>query len=174
MRWFKGFLIALTGFIILITVFSFLIPSGVTTVRSVVINSPVGKIQQQLFNINNWKHWHPLFMQDSNNIITSYPPSGNNAYAEWKSGGKKNKIVFTELLPTMLKASLERTGENPTLYIISLVSINDNPGIQVEWRTFTRLKWYPWEKFAGIFADKISGPGYEAALQNLKQFCESH
>jgi len=37
----------------------------------------------------------------------------------------------------------------------------------------TNLKWYPWEKMKGIFLDKISGPQYEEALKNLKDYCES-
>jgi hypothetical protein len=34
------------------------------------------------------------------------------------------------------------------------------------------MKWYPWEKFSGIFVDKMTGPGYQAALNELKDFVE--
>jgi hypothetical protein len=44
----------------------------------------------------------------------------------------------------------------------------------VEWRSLTRLHWYPWEKFYAIFMDKITGPGYEAALNGLKEIVEKN
>ena len=46
--------------------------------------------------------------------------------------------------------------------------------MQVEWNAVTRLKWYPWEKFYGIFIEKSSGQGYEDALNSLKTYVEGH
>ena len=65
-----------------------------------------------------------------------------------------------------------RKGENDVENIISVTAVNAGSEIQVEWRVLTKLKWYPWEKFYGIFIDKITGPGYELALNNLKDLAE--
>jgi len=47
------------------------------------------------------------------------------------------------------------------------------PGtLQVEWRAITHLKWYPWEKFAGIFVSEMTGPGYQQALDALQKYIE--
>jgi hypothetical protein len=51
--------------------------------------------------------------------------------------------------------------------------VTDSSAMQVEWRVLTKLKWYPWEKFYGIFIDKLTGPGYEVALNNLKELAEN-
>lgn len=174
MRLIKGFLIALIGLFLMITILSLFIPSRVMTAKSVVIHAPLKKIGEQVFDFQNWKHWHPVFMSDSESILTSIPSVGVNANAEWISTNKKNKLVFTEVSQDLVRVSLKRPGEKDIENIISLVHLNDSSGVEVEWRALTRLKWYPWEKFAGIFVDKITGPGYEAALNNLKQYCEAH
>lgn len=172
MRLFKGFLIALAGLFFLITILSLLMPSRVTTARSLVINASLNKISEQVFDIKNWKNWHPIFM-NNHDILISSPSVGVEAYAEWITNNKKNRMLITEVTPSMVRASWKRSGEKDIENIISFVRINNGLGIQVEWRTLTHLKWFPWEKFAGIFVDRITGPGYEAALKNLQEFSES-
>ncbi|MBK7088132.1 MAG: hypothetical protein IPH56_04180 [Chitinophagaceae bacterium] len=46
-------------------------------------------------------------------------------------------------------------------------------GHQVQWRSFTKLKWYPWEKFRGLFLEKMIGESYKAALNALKTKLEN-
>lgn len=172
MKFIKGFVFAIAGLFIMITLLSLLMPSKVMTVRSVVIHGNTEKVFAQIGDLKKWKHWHPVFMQDSIDMQISDPSSGINAYAEWNSNGKKNKFSITEILSTQLKADLTRTGENTIPNIIAVTALKDSNNVQVEWRALTKLKWYPWEKFSGIFVDKMTGPGYEAALNNLKELIE--
>ena len=68
MRLIKGFIIAVTGLFVMITLLSLLMPSKVMTVRSVVIHGTAGQVFTQIADLKNWKRWHPVFMQDSNTI----------------------------------------------------------------------------------------------------------
>ena len=172
MRFIKGFLLAVTGLFIMITLLSLLMPSKVMTVRSVTIHGTAERVFKEIKDLKNWKHWHPVFMQDSNTITISTPSSGINAFAIWNTKGKENRLVITEIVSTQLKADLTRTGENTSGNIISVTALKDSNNVQAEWRVLTKLKWYPWEKFSGIFVDKMTGPGYEAALNNLKELIE--
>jgi len=172
MRFLKGFVFAITGLFIVITLLSLLMPSKVMTVRSVVIHGTTQQVFAEIADLGNWKRWHPVFQQDSNTIEISNPSAGVNASAEWTTNGKKNKLLITEILSTQFKADLSRTGENTVANIISVTALKDSNNVQAEWRTLTKLKWYPWEKFSGIFVDKMTGPGYEAALNNLKELIE--
>lgn len=172
MKLIKGFVIAVLGLFVFITLFSLLIPSTVMTVRSVTINAPADKVFAQISDLQNWKHWHPVFKKDSTGIKISTPSTGRNAYAEWNTNGKTNTILIDSLLSNHIKASLKRTGEKDVENIISVFEIPESNSMEVEWRALTRLKWYPWEKFSGIFTDKITGPGYEAALEELKKYVE--
>ena len=172
MRLIKGFILAVSGLFIVVTLFSLLMPSKVMTARTVVIHGTSEQVFAKISNLQQWKYWHPVFMQDSAAMHISEPSSGKNAYAEWTSNGKTNKFVVTDVSLNELRASLMRAGENDASNIISVTSLNDSNNVQAEWRVLTKLKWYPWEKFSGIFIDKITGPGYEAALNNLKVLIE--
>jgi hypothetical protein len=168
----KGFILAVAGLAIVVTLFSLLIPSSVMTVRTVVIHAQAAQVFAEVADLQKWKQWHPVFMQDSSAMQISEPSTGAGAYAEWSSNNKKNKLLITKILPNQLRANLIRPGENETSNIILITSLKDSNNVQAEWRVLTKLKWYPWEKFSGIFVDKITGPGYEAALNNLKELIE--
>ena len=43
---------------------------------------------------------------------------------------------------------------------------------EVLWYMEYKLKWYPWERFYGIFVDHIIGPAFEKGLEQLKNFAE--
>lgn len=173
MRMIKGFIIAITGLFLFITLLSLLMPSTVMTVRSVTIHAGTDPVFSQVADLRNWKHWHPVFIHDSNAVEFSTPSSGANAYAAWNSNGRTNRIVIRETSQGSIKADLIREGEKNTMNIISVTALKDSNHVQAEWRVITKLKWYPWEKFAGIFVDQMTGSGYEAALDNLKQLMES-
>jgi hypothetical protein len=168
----KGFVIVLFVLFVIITLFSLLIPSKVMTVKAVEINVPKEKIIEQIADLKNWKNWHPVFKNDSN-AIYSNPSTGVNAFIKWLSSNKTDSLIITEVGPQTIKFLLKQPGEKDVENIISILPVENSIGLQVEWRALVRLKWYPWDKFAGIFVDKITGPGYEAALNNLKEYLEN-
>lgn len=172
MRQLKGFVFVIIGLAIMVTIVSLLMPSKVMTVRSVVIHADEILIAKEVTDLKRWKDWHPVFVHDSNTINISNPSSGVNAAATWTTNGKENKFIITEAEASHIKASLMRQGENDMVNVISINPVNDSTALQVEWRVLTTLKWYPWEKFYGIFIDKLTGPGYELALNNLRDFVE--
>lgn len=171
MRMIKGFLFVLFGLFVFVTLLSLFIPSKVMTVKAVVINAGQDKIFSQIADLKNWKNWHPVFKNDSAAVFSN-PSSGVNAFVEWVTANKTNKLQITQQTPQKISALLIRPGEKDVENTISIIAIKDAAGLQVEWRVLTKLKWYPWEKFAGIFTDQITGPGYEVALNNLKDYLE--
>jgi hypothetical protein len=126
---------------------------------------------EQIANLKNWKNWHPVFMKEPG-VIYSEPSEGAKAFAVWTSNEKVNKILITESDASGIKFLLIRKNEKDVENILSVRPTQDSTGLQVEWKALTHLKWYPWEKFAGIFIDKMTGPGYEAALVSLQQYLE--
>lgn len=171
MKQLKGFLFVIIGLFAMITLLSLLMPSKVMTVRSVVVHAADSIIISQITDLQNWEHWHPLFM-NGNKPTMSHPSAGINAFATWNSNEKQNRLLITETGANHVKLVLARAGENDVTNIISTNPVSDSSAVQLEWRVLTKLKWYPWEKFYGIFIDKLSGPGYEQALNNLKNFVE--
>jgi hypothetical protein len=170
----KGFVFVLSGLAIMITLVSLLMPSNVMTVRSVVVHGDANEIFAEVKDLKKWKDWHPVFMNDSSHIAISEPSFGKNAMASWVTNGKENRLKIIESGDAYIKSLLMRDGENDMTGIISVNQVKDSSAQQVEWRVLTKLKWYPWEKFYGIFIDKLSGPGYEMALNNLRQRIEGN
>ncbi len=174
MRLFKGFFFVLTGLFIFITILSLFIPSKLMVSRAVVINANAGKVFNEVSNLQNWKHWQPVFMNDSSQINFKTDTAGISNYCEWDSKGKKNSIEISNKSNNSILAILKRTGENDVQNTISVLSLSDSNQVQAEWNVLIKLKWYPWEKFYGIFIEKISGQGYEDALNSLKNYVENH
>ena len=174
MRLIKGFVLALLGLFIMITLLSLLIPSKVVVSRGVVVNAAAKKIFTEISNLRNWRHWQPVLKNDSVNINFSADSVGVNSFCEWESRGKKNKLIITGQAENQVVISLQREGENEVNITINILPLTDSSGMQVEWNALTRLKWYPWEKFYGIFIEKSSGQGYEDALNSFKIYVESH
>jgi hypothetical protein len=172
MKLLKGFIIAVAGLFLVVTLISLLMPSRVVTARSVTIQASRPEIYNQVADLKNWKHWHPVFKADSSRISISNPSAGKGAFAEWETNNKKNRLEITYTSPGAIRLVLGRPGENDVMNEIAFTAFKDSNSIQVEWIALTRLKWYPWEKFSGIFIEKIAGPGYEAALNELKTYME--
>ena len=172
MRLVKGFLFVAAGFFMLITLISLLIPSRVMTVKSIIIHAPQQKIIHAINDLRAWKQWHPVFETYSSLVFISNPSNAVNATAEWSSSGKKNNVTITAVFPEGINFLLNRPGENAVENSLTSMPLQEAGTYQVEWKALTKLKWYPWEKFAGIFTAEITGPGYEAALKELKNYTE--
>ena len=172
MKLLKGFLLVFAGLFVMITLLSLLIPSNVITSKSVTINAPQQKIIAAIKSLQQWEKWHPVFANDASNHVISQPSPGAASSISWGENENKNSITLTEQLPQGVKFTLDRPGENTILNTILLLPLEDSTSYQVEWKALTHSKWYPWEKFAGIFVSQITGPGYEKALQSLKSYVE--
>ena len=174
MRLFRGFFIVLAGLFIYITILSLFIPSKLMVTRAVVINAKAGKVFNEISDLKNWKHWQPVFRNDSAIIKFDTDVNGVSNACEWNSKGKKNKIIITDKKGNKINVSLLREGENEVLNTISILPLADSNQLQAEWNVLIKLKWYPWEKFYGIFIEKITGQGYEDALNSLKAYVENN
>ncbi len=59
--------------------------------------------------------------------------------------------------------------------MITCFVIDNKPNSSnVEWTAVTKLKWYPWEKFSGLFIEKITGDGYEYGLTQLNKLMDQN
>jgi hypothetical protein len=174
MRLFKGFIIALTGLFIFVTLLSLFIPSKVIVTKAVTINATAEKVFTEMSDLQKWKHWQPVFKKDSSLIKFQTDSSGVSNSCEWESKGRKNKLLITGKKDNMITATLFRGGENDILNTIRVSPLQNSNQVQAEWIVMIKLKWYPWEKFYGIFIEKISGEGYQQALDSLKEYTENH
>jgi hypothetical protein len=171
MRLVKGFIFVFVGVFIVISLFSLLIPSKVVITKGVVVNNNGQKVFSEVSNLQNWQHWLPVFKTDSVKLHFS-PGNGLNSSCEWESGREINKLLIDSISADKVEVALLRPGENDVVNTIRIFPLADSNSVQVEWRAVTKLKWYPWQKFQGLFIEKMSGESYDAALNGLKAYVE--
>ncbi|WP_301930326.1 hypothetical protein [Ferruginibacter sp.] len=176
MRFIKAFLFGIIGLFIVITLLSLLISGNVRVSRVVIINTAdAGKVYNQIANFDNWKNWHPIFTIDSAKITRHIPAIvGKDAGCIILHRGKEVEIKSITADSSAVRFMLKSEGENDIENNIVFTQLPNQHAVQVEWRALTRLNWYPWEKFYAIFMDKITGPGYETALNGLKDYIEKN
>jgi hypothetical protein len=175
MRFIKAFLIGATGLFIFITLLSLLITANPRVSRTVIISSSAkDKIMAQVSNFRNWKNWQPLFASDSAKVLFGKIDEGEDAMCNIEYNGKITNLKMQKTDSSSVTISLKADGENDIINQIIVTSLHPLQQTRVDWIATTHLHWYPWEKFYAIFIDKLTGPGYEASLNSLKQFIESH
>ena len=171
MRLIKGVLVVVTGMLVIITLFSLLIPSNVRISRAVVINNTnAAAVSKQIIPFENWKNWHPIYTTDS----ATFNRQANDASFHIIHRQQDILLVLQKADTSSIQFLLQAKGANDVQNEIVIHSLLSQQGVQVEWRTITRLHWYPWEKFYGIFLDQLTGASYEGALNGLKDFLEGH
>jgi hypothetical protein len=169
MRLIKGLLVVIIGLFLMITLFSLLIPSNVRISRAVVIyNTSAAAIFQQMVPFENWKNWHPIFTSDS----ARFNRDGKDKSFHIVHRQQDIVLDLRDGDSSSIHFLLKVKGENDVQNEIVIHSLPAQEAVQVEWRTITYLKWYPWEKFYGIFLDQLTGASYEGALNGLKIFIE--
>jgi len=173
MKFVKGIAFTVIGLFGLVTLISLLMPSRVVMVRHQSISAPVDSVYPYISDLSRWANWHPLFQSPDLKIQLENTGQGKLSVARWNMNQKENVLSITSDSAHVCQASLSRIDEKPVRYIISVMPGAGPSVSEVEWKVVMDLKWYPWEKFSGIFAEQATGPGYETALRNLKALCEN-
>jgi hypothetical protein len=170
MRYIKLFFVGFAGLFIVITIFSLVIPQRIKVSRVVVISGhSKTEILDQVNNLQNWKNWQPLFKSDSANIQYS----DKKLHCMIRQNGNETFLDIDSIDSSAVKFTLKEKGERKSENEIVINPLPIPNSLQVEWKATTKLKWYPWEKFYGIFIDKLTGPGYENSLNGLKEYIET-
>jgi hypothetical protein len=172
MRLIKAFLVGATGLFIIITLLSLLIPSGARVGRTIMIdNVAKDKIYAQVYDLQNWKNWHPSFSPGLATVNFGKVTAGVDGSCDIIYNNKTTHLKITKTDTAVIAFALTATGENDIINEIHFYSI-DGQQTRIDWEAVTQLHWYPWDKFYAIFIDKLTGPGYETALNGLKHFTE--
>lgn len=173
MKGIKAILFGAAGLFFFITLLSLLIPAHPKVSRMVVINtSSKDKVMAQLTDLANWKNWHPVFAADAVLVSPGEISAGAGASAGITYNGKTTQLFITAVDSVSLSFRLTAKGENDISNQVFVTWHQQLQQVKVDWVATTHLHWYPWEKFYAIFIDKLTGPGYEAALQGLKKYIE--
>lgn len=174
MKMIKAFLVGIAGLFVMVTLLSLLITSTPSVSRTVVINNAsLEKVNAEIADLGNWKHWHPAFISPEATVTYPANTKGAGAACDILYNHKTTHLSITQADSTAIRFLLTAKGENEISNQLLLTPVTGAAQIKVDWVATTHLHWYPWEKFYAIFMDKLTGPGYEAALNGLKLFVET-
>jgi hypothetical protein len=162
------FFLALT-----VTLISLLLPSNVQLSHAIVIDREVRQVYPQISEFKNWSNWEPMFQQAKADI--SILQSENNLLqCRIQDSGQVINLDMTEKDTSHVSFEMVQNGKLYSINEIDISSVNGNKSTLVVWKVIIKLKWYPWEKFYGIFIDRMTGFQYDLVLSSLKKYIETH
>ncbi|MBS4065641.1 MAG: SRPBCC family protein [Chitinophagaceae bacterium] len=176
MRLIKMFLFVMFGLAVMLTLIGLVIPSSVKISRGIIVNADSIKVYQQLSDVKDWGKWMPWVTADEGALVQTSPVTNiPGSYFKWKGLNLKNNgtISFLTISPNYITTKYELQGMNDSEGGFRIRSIPNNLSqTEVQWFMEYKLKWYPWERFYGIFIDHIIGPSFDKGLQELKLYLE--
>ena len=146
----------------ILLIISTLIPSRVYVSRTVYINEPPDSLKTLLYNFQAWNRWMAL--------DTGVAVRGNGNQVQIGN----NTIGFLGRTDSSFTTSWTNPSGNRQVSVFYLLPQQGAKSTMVEWVFEQQVGWYPWEKFASIFNDKMMGESMKRSLDNLKQVAESN
>ena len=151
---------------LLLCVFSLFIPSHVQLSKAITIRSHPDSLWQLVDDFKSWGQWNTIFPGLSMEK-PAYSDSGmktENAFVKWKSRE-----------PGLHVAVIQRNNNRSIISAWKIVSNGTATAdsITVQWYIDINLRWYPWEKFAGMLYEKSYGDKLMQGLTQLKDILEN-
>lgn len=176
MRLVKMFLFVIIGLFAVITLIGLVIPSRAKISRGIIIEADSTTVYNALSDVQTWNDWLPWITADSGAIVQVSPvTNAEGSYFKWKGLQHKNAGIITikEIKPQLIKLFYEiEEMNNAEGGFRVYASDSTNKQTEVLWFMEYKLKWYPWERFYGIFIDGVIGASFEQGLSNLKMKLE--
>lgn len=177
MRLIKMFLFVLAGLFAVVTIIGLFIPSSVKISRGIVINADHSKIYQELSDVKDWNKWLPWITSDSGALVQLSPVTNEpGSFFKWQGLTYKSSgtITLQQINPDLITVHYQLKDMNDAAGGFRLRSVGTNKQeTELQWFMEYHLKWYPWERFYGIFLDRIIGPAFDKGLEQLKIFAEA-
>jgi hypothetical protein len=172
MRLIKMFFIVVIGLFAVLTIIGLVIPSRAKISRGIIIEADSATVYKALSDVKEWNQWLPWITADSGAIVQLSPiTNAKGSYFKWKGMQHKNAgfITIQELKPQLIELfyQIEEMNDAEGGFRI-YASDSTNQRTEVLWFMEYKLKWYPWERFYGIFIDPVVGTSFEQGLSNLK------
>jgi len=176
MRLVKMFLFVLTGLFAVITIIGLFIPSSVKISRGIVINADSAKVYHELSDVKDWNKWLQWVTSDSGALVQLSPVTNQpGSFFKWKGLIYKSAgtITLQQIKPDVITTLFQLKDMNDAEGGFRIRSTGTaKQDTEVQWFMEYKLKWYPWERFYGIFMDHIIGPAFDKGLEQLKTYTE--
>lgn len=163
----KRFIILMSALLFIMLVGALLLPSKISVAKTTEIHTSKENVIAQINDFKNWQNWFPVLKEGSGTLEIVSP---EKAVITRKDGSKMNLLMMSK---TPDSVNVQVTAEKGSSVTFDFVAMAQSSGlIRLDMIANTHFKWYPWDRAKGIFIDKIAGPQYEEALNNIKKAAE--
>lgn len=163
----KGAVIAIIGLAALILIISLLMPSTVVINRTVNVYGDPKPVVNEVKSLPGWRNWYLPLVGEA--VLEGKDTNGKD-YLKWERNGKVYILEEVELYDAGIRVALRAPHEKVVFIDVIMEKVGSQH--QLLWRAVHKIKWYPWEKFAGLFINDLAGEGYQNALENLIKYTE--
>lgn len=166
------FLVGLAGLLLLFTFIGLLIPSSVKISRGLIVQADSITVCQTVCNLRTWPMWMEWLHSEKGTLVT-FKEEGNYRGVKWASlsKGQSGEIIIKKNEGGEVYLIHAFPGLNKAEGMIRIR--NAGPGqSEVLWMMEYPLRWYPWERFEGIFMDSMIGSALDKALSDLNKYLE--
>ena len=176
MRLLKMFLFGLIGLFGVITIIGLFIPSSVKVTRGIIVDADSAKVFEQLSDVKNWAQWMPWITTDGGALVQLSPVTNQpGSYFKWKGLNVKGSgtISLTNITQQLIDVKYELKDMNDSEGGFRITpSATNKKQTEVQWFMDYPLKWYPWERFYGIFFNSIMEPAFDKGLESFRSYVE--
>jgi hypothetical protein len=169
MRYIKLLLSGFLGLLIITTIIGLFMPASVKVTRGVILKADSAKVDLFLSDLLGWDTWMP-WKSNAQGLKTTarVVAAKQGSYVEWRlnDGNSIARIHYLGRQPGIIQLHHVFKEMNPSDGGFRLRSLDDGT-TEVQWFLEYPLKWYPWERFYGIFMDAMIGSVLEKGLQNM-------
>lgn len=124
---------------------------------------------EALLNIEEWKNWNAILRDSGVQYVIEDPHR-----VKWISAkGVPNSIQLKQVAQDSIEVTIQSKGKPVFTSGFSVIShAEDSLLIKVEWWVREDIRWYPWEKFYGLFSESFREAYMDDNLQFLKYHLE--
>lgn len=165
------------GFLGLVLLISFFLPSTYTVERSVQIDAPVPVVFEQVNDLYNWEDWSPWLKLDPvMEISYSNPHFGENAFYKWRSDDKRlgnGRMTLTEVVPNERIVSFmdfEKWEDGSATFTFK----QEKSGTRVAWSMENKVGFNPLMKYGALFQNNALKKMFDQGLENIKRIAEKN
>jgi hypothetical protein len=146
-----------------ITGISLFMPSKVQVSKMLNTSASADRLRSIIGDFRTWEQWNSLLPGLA---------SQNPEYSADSIKTKNITVTWKEKQPRLLVAMMERKKGKPLITGWKMQPDAASDSLTVQWYINIQLRWYPWEKFAGMLYEKSWGDKLSEGLMRLKAIAE--
>lgn len=149
----------------ILMLFALLLPRNISIIKFTEIAGDPNCASELVGNFDGWQQWFPAIKDNDSQLEAT---SAESAEIRTPRGVSSHVQMITRQKDSVL---FHITSGKQDAEFLFLFQEGGQGHTKINMIVNTRLKWYPWERAKGIIIEKMTGPQYEAALENIRQAC---